>query len=175
MLILQADEVLQRYYIAGLALSLLNFVVAIITYIAIFVQLHRYSVGPDNTGQLSFGEIFRKSKYYTAVLLVATYLLLNVVPSVLWTLFAESWTTNSPRTFIILFTHVLSDTADVFIYIFNHEPALKKLLSFFSSPRTHNDAVGGGNNSLEMNNIENCMRGDVGQGVAVIHCPDARL
>ena len=76
---IKIDKTLQMLFYLDFAQTLVNLIAAVSGYGIIFKQLWRYSRGPDNISNLSFLQVFRGSKYYTAVLRIISYLCLMVM------------------------------------------------------------------------------------------------
>ena len=123
----EADNILLSYQYSGYAVTVINFIVAIVTYCVIFAQLWRYSKGPSNTSSLTFTQIFRNSGYYIVVLLLISYLLLMIIPTILEATCLENSDNINVETFIIFLLFLLSDTADAYIYIFKYSVVRRRI------------------------------------------------
>ena len=106
---------------ATFALSFLTF--AIFSYAVMFQKflLSRRSLTTSDTEPLSAWKTFRKSKFFVCVMLVSSFLVLWVLPTVINTIGSLPTALperNSPILQYVLISVILSDTADGIIYVF---------------------------------------------------------
>ena len=104
--------------------------VATITYTFIFQKYRhtrreppQYTHTSANVQQPSLFQVFRKSRFYIAVLLISNFLIFKVIADFLFFFIGVVAKNDTPVTNITTFTMwALSDLLDAWIYIFVHKP-----------------------------------------------------
>ena len=100
-------------------------VFAVICYVTMFCIYVNSTRRSRVSSQLTTFGIFRRSKFYVALLLITSYLLFTVIP---YLILATSWRYLSTPVWRLLETLIpASDTVDFFIYLFLYRPVYKIL------------------------------------------------
>ena len=114
------------FFYVNFAQTVVNLDTAVITYAVVLKQLWKYSRGPDNISHLSFLQVYQRTKYYTTVLLIVSYLCLMVIPSFFLIIYPANWEHAPISTFVIFSCFLLSDTADAYLYVFKYATVCQK-------------------------------------------------
>ena len=141
----EANEIFLLCHYASLIVTSLTLVASMFVLGGIFTHLWRYRWGAENVKNLTFSQVFYNSGYMVDVLLVTSYLLLTVVPEVVYSFLLndndrtfedhssndhslddQNFDDHSFRDgcFFFLFSTSLSNTAHAFIYIFKSTSAI---------------------------------------------------
>ena len=111
-------------------IHVLFFVFAVTTYIIMFIAFVR-SRRRSSVSQHSVLYLFAHSKFYAAVLLMASFLLLMVIPSIVFFSMVESDTLTDSSRYILIVLTCLSDTFDGIIYFIFYPPVRQLIRKFF--------------------------------------------
>ena len=104
-------------------LNLFFFIFALTSYITMFVVFIRSRRSFNGENHTSIFQLFRRSKFYTSVLLVASFLVLNVVPSLVSSSATIMGLDLPPSVrFAFVVAWCLSDTVDAVIYVLLCKP-----------------------------------------------------
>ena len=127
-------------------MTFINFIIVLKAYTLILHTLWRFQHGEENESPLSFLEVVRRSVYYTAMLLIASYFLCMLIPGVLLFVFHDGLEEEdgnfdrnnfTVRTNTLYLITCLSDTVDTYIYIFKYSPVRELLLRKYLVIRAH--------------------------------------
>ena len=101
------------------------------------IMFNRYtkSSRSASSSQLTTFQIFKRSKFYVSILLLTSFLLLMVIPSILHTLFDSILIDSVVLINLCTILSILSDSADFVIYIFFYDPVYSFLKMAFAFVR----------------------------------------
>lgn len=109
-------------------------IIAVVAYLLIFrtysaSRLRVSAINPDNQPGQSIWQIFRRSKFLVAVLLISTFLLFVVVPDlIVFFHFLFRFTISGDLLVTLLFLTACADIANAFFYILLRDEVRKLLL-----------------------------------------------
>ena len=130
---LEKDRKIYEEYVqmGFFSVYLIFLTIAYTTMFAFYVRSRRSSSTDSSDTNLSTFRLFRRSKFYTSVLLVSSFLVFLLIPTMVITI------TNRklPRVVLgMLYLFMsLSDTVDFFIYVFIYRPVFDWLRKTISS------------------------------------------
>ena len=111
-------------------------ILTVTTYVIIFrhfkrsrVAPHNFNVQPGHAKSLSAFRIFLKSRFYTVVLLIGTYVLLVVIPDLVYLFYG--YLQNNDKKYLLeiicYLSYTIEGSTDAYIYIFL-QPSVRRLL-----------------------------------------------
>ena len=128
--ILNALDYVSKYLVS--AFCLLFFLFASTSYIIMFYVFVRSRRSTCQDQQQSVFKMFTRSKFYIAIVLISTFLLLAVIPRLLYCFIHQH--DSEPYKIIKYILYIvasISDTTDAFIYIFFYTPVQKLMIKNF--------------------------------------------
>ncbi len=127
--ILNKENVFVMKFFIPVVLSIVYLIFAIVSYIIMFTKFTRSKrlSSAESSVHLTSWQIFKKSKFYTSILLITSFLLMWVIPKVTQCFLAITGRlAHSSRVFLILVSLLdMSYTVDFFILVFIYKPVLQ--------------------------------------------------